>query len=195
MARTDQKTDLFPAILPGDSDPSRTKGEFCGFYGAMADANTFNKAFRLVLDRTEDKAIATKVFHRDMFDQQVMEADMRAVFTEYAWDMNWCDPCAADPLSHEELRSLGVFRLTETPPDFVPGRGPRPIMPPMGGGRDVFVTPMQARYDDRHFPETLVRSEITDRTARKLTDIHIHTNLRTAGAGNDGTRWQKFWTC
>ena len=22
---------------------------------------------------------------------------MRAVFLEYAWDMAWCDPCAADP--------------------------------------------------------------------------------------------------
>jgi len=146
------------------------------------------------MDQTDEKAITTKVFHWDRFDQQVMKADMRAVFTEYAWDMNWCDPCAADPLSHEELRSLGVFWLTETPPDFVPGRGPRPIMPPMGGGRDVFVTPMQARYDAQHFPETLVRSEITDRTARKLIDIHIQTNLRTAGAGNDGKRWQKFWT-
>jgi hypothetical protein len=40
-----------------------------------------------------------KDFYCDMFDQQVKKADMRAVFTEYAWDMNWCDPCAAEPLS------------------------------------------------------------------------------------------------
>jgi hypothetical protein len=146
------------------------------------------------MDQTDEKAITTKVFHRDMFDQQVMKADMRAVFTEYPWDMNWCDPCAADPLSHEELRSLGVFWLTQTPPDFVPGRGPRPITPPMGGGRDVFVTPMQARHDVQHFPLTLVRSEITARTARETTDIHTQTNLRTAGVDNDGKRWQKFWT-
>ena len=31
------------------------------------------------------------------------------VVTEYAWDMAWCDPCAADPLSARELRELGVF--------------------------------------------------------------------------------------
>jgi hypothetical protein len=31
---------------------------------------------------------------------------MTAVFLEYAWDMNWCDPCAADPLSQDELRKL-----------------------------------------------------------------------------------------
>ena len=24
---------------------------------------------------------------------------------EYAWDMSWCDPCAADPLSADELKS------------------------------------------------------------------------------------------
>jgi len=75
-----------------------------------------------------------------MFEFQVKKADMRAEFTEYAWDMNWCDPCAADPLTLDELPSLGVFWLSETPPEFVPGRGRRPIVPPMGGARDVFVT-------------------------------------------------------
>ena len=33
---------------------------------------------------------------------------MRAVFVEYAWDMGWCDPCAADPLSNKELVALGA---------------------------------------------------------------------------------------
>ena len=97
-----------------------------------------------------------KDFYRDMFEQQVKKADMRAVFTEYAWDMNWCDPCAADPLSFEELRSLGVFWSNETSPDLIPGRGRRPIMPTMGGARDVFVTRMHVRYDAQHFPEDLV---------------------------------------
>jgi hypothetical protein len=104
-----------------------------------------------------------KDFYRDMFEQQVNKADMRAVFTEYAWDMNWCDPCAADPLAVEELRSLGVFWLNETPPDLVPGRGRPPIMPPMGGARDVFVTRMHVRYDAQHFPEDLVLQETSDR--------------------------------
>ena len=102
-----------------------------------------------------------------MFKQQVKKADMRAVFTEFAWNMNWCDPCAADPLSFEVLRSLGVFSSKETSPEFVPGRGRRPVMPPMGGARDVFVTSM---------------------------DIRNQMNLRTADAG-DGKWWQKLWTC
>jgi len=104
-----------------------------------------------------------KDFYRDMFEQQVKKADMRAVFTEYAWDMNWCDSCAADPLPFEELRSLGVFWSNETPPDSIPGRGRRPIMPPMGGARDVFVTRMHVRYDAQHFPEDLVLQETADR--------------------------------
>ena len=38
-------------------------------------------------------------FYRDLFARQVEKERMRTVFLEYAWDMGWCDPCAADPLS------------------------------------------------------------------------------------------------
>src|SRR4029450_2570705 len=62
-----------------------------------------------------------KDFYRDMFDQQVKKVDMRAGVTEYAWDMNWCAPSPADPLSVEELRSLGVFWMSDA--GFVPGQG------------------------------------------------------------------------
>ena len=103
-----------------------------------------------------------KDFYRDMFDQQVKSADMRAVFTEYAWDMNWCDPCAAEPLSVEELRSIGVFWLSDSEAAFVPGSGRRP-MPPSGGARDAFVTRMHVRYDAQHFPEDLILQETADR--------------------------------
>src|SRR5262252_6433064 len=41
-------------------------------------------------------------FYKAMFDQAVANEKMRAVFVEYAWDMGWCDPCAADPLSNKE---------------------------------------------------------------------------------------------
>ena len=37
--------------------------------------------------------------------EQVRRQDMRAVFLEYAWDMAWCDPCAADPLSRRSCAS------------------------------------------------------------------------------------------
>ena len=48
-------------------------------------------------------------FYKAMFTRQVEKQDGRVVFLEYAWDMSWCDPCAADPLSNDELRRLGVF--------------------------------------------------------------------------------------
>jgi hypothetical protein len=40
-------------------------------------------------------------FYKAMFSEQVKQEEMSAVFLEYAWDMNWCDPCAAQPLSRE----------------------------------------------------------------------------------------------
>ena len=97
-------------------------------------------------------------FYRDMFDQQVKKADMRAVFTEYAWDMNWCDPCAAEPLSGEELRGLGVFWLNDRA-TLLPGGRPAPT----NNIRDVFVTRLHVRYDAQHFPEDLVLQETGDR--------------------------------
>lgn len=99
-------------------------------------------------------------FYRDMFDQQVKRADMRAVFTEYAWDMNWCDPCAAEPLSLEELRALGVFWLNDRA-GLLPGG--RSAQPQLNGARDVFVTRLHVRYDAQRFPEDLVLQETADR--------------------------------
>ena len=92
-------------------------------------------------------------FYRDLFSRQVTREQERGVFMEYAWDMNWCDPCAADPLSPEELRSLGVFWQENT------GR--------MGKGRtlaqNVFLTRLHVRYDAAHFPEDLMFQETSDR--------------------------------
>jgi hypothetical protein len=34
-------------------------------------------------------------FYRALFSRQVKLQGMQVVFTEYAWDMSWCDPCAA----------------------------------------------------------------------------------------------------
>jgi hypothetical protein len=92
-------------------------------------------------------------FYKAMFSQQVKHLDMRAVFLEYAWDMSWCDPCAADPLSADELRQLGVF--------WIERRGSRPDL--MQGAQDVFLTRLHLRYDAEHFPEDLVFQETADR--------------------------------
>ncbi len=88
-----------------------------------------------------------KRFYTDLFRHQTRKNQSSAIFTEYAWDMSWCDPCAASPLSGEELRKLGVFWATRD-----------------GRAQNVFVTRMHVRYDARHFPSDLVFHETGDRT-------------------------------
>ena len=90
-------------------------------------------------------------FYKAMFAEQVRREDMRSVFLEYAWDMAWCDPCAADPLSRDELRQLGVFWLGEA----AAGQ--------QGQAQEVFLTRLHVRYDAAHFPEDLAFQETGDR--------------------------------
>jgi hypothetical protein len=92
-------------------------------------------------------------FYKAMFSEQVKKEDMRVIFQEYAWDMGWCDPCAAEPLSNDELRKLGVFWLNDG------GSGS-----PMAGPQNVFLTRLHLRYDAEHFPEDLVFQETGDQT-------------------------------
>src|SRR2546428_2825108 len=87
-------------------------------------------------------------FYKALFNEQVHKEDMAAVFLEYAWDMNWCDPCAADPLSRDELKKLGVFWLA--------GEN-------SGGAAEVFLTRLHVRYDRAHFNKDLVFMETGDR--------------------------------
>ena len=91
--------------------------------------------------------------YRDMFAKQVEAENERAVFLEYAWDMAWCDPCAADPLSPQDLRKLGVF--------WISGQSDKRIAPMPA--QEVFVTRLHVRYDSEHFPEDLVFQETGDR--------------------------------
>jgi hypothetical protein len=92
-------------------------------------------------------------FYRAMFDRAVDRADRRAVFLEYAWDMGWCDPCAAEPLKNKELVELGAR--------WVSGDDDQPFQGQ--GGADAFVTRLHVRYDAAHFPEDLAFMETKDR--------------------------------
>lgn len=95
-------------------------------------------------------------FYKAMFGRQVVREDMHAVFLEYAWDMNWCDPCAAEPLTRKELRDLGVFWLGREEPQRRSMQG--------GQAQDVFLTRLHVRYDSKHFPEDLVFHETGDKS-------------------------------
>ena len=88
--------------------------------------------------------------YKALFETQAAREDYRAIFTEYFWDMSWCDPCAADPLSPDELRQAGVFWLD-------PKAGAR------GGGQPVMLTRLHLRYTRDSLPEDLVFQETADR--------------------------------
>ena len=101
-------------------------------------------------------------FYKAMFGTSVERENENAVFLEYAWDMNWCDPCAADPLSDAELRELGAYWLGSdgTFDDEVAVRSRNAPPQPT----DVFVTRLHVSYDGAHFPEDLVFKETGDRS-------------------------------
>ena len=99
-------------------------------------------------------------FYRSMFTEQVRKERGEAVFLEYAWNMGWCDPCAADPLSAEELRQLGVWWVGN---GNIPMNGRAPSIMP-GGAQPVFVTRLHVRYDRAHFPEDLVLQQTGDQS-------------------------------
>jgi hypothetical protein len=113
-------------------------------------------------------------FYKAMFTRQVDRQDRSAVFTEYAWDMRWCDPCAADPLSSDELRRLGVFWNDGDP---------------RSGVANVFLTRLHVRYDAAHFPEDLVFQETGDRSNFQGRYVlrHAFTGTGTCSAA-DGYR-------
>ncbi|MDX1961334.1 MAG: DUF2330 domain-containing protein [Leptospiraceae bacterium] len=91
-------------------------------------------------------------FYRDMFANQVQKENGRAVFTEYVWNMGWCDPCASEPLSKDELQSLGVFWLNDN----------EQKNPWNGGAMPVMITRLHIRYNNDTFPEDLMFQETKD---------------------------------
>jgi len=93
-------------------------------------------------------------FYKSMFDRAVARENMRAVFVEYSWDMAWCDPCAADPMSSKELVELGARWIASD--DDKPFRSVQ--------GANAYVTRLHVRYDAQSFPEDLVLMETRDRS-------------------------------
>ena len=88
-------------------------------------------------------------FYKAAFEKVVAKARMRAVFVEYAWNMGWCDPCAAQPLANKELTELGARWLGDSEA-------------PVGRGVEAYVTRMHVRYDANSFPEDIAFEETAD---------------------------------
>lgn len=101
-------------------------------------------------------------FYSAMFDHQVQKDGRKMVYLEYAWDMGWCDPCAADPVPDDKLAELGVSWIKTADSGQPPVGRPRPgFVPPRG--TNVFVTRLHVRYDGTNFPEDLMFQETADR--------------------------------
>ena len=84
-------------------------------------------------------------FYKAMFQTAYNQEGEKAAFLEYAWDMNSCDPCSANPLTREELRQAGVFWLDQTPRS------------------SVFISRIHVRYTRDKFPEDLMFQETSNR--------------------------------
>jgi len=80
-------------------------------------------------------------FYKTMFQTAYEQEKKKVAFLEYAWDMGWCDPCSAEPLSREELAKAGVFWLTQ----------------------NVFLSRLHVRYTRDKFPEDLIFQETSNR--------------------------------
>ncbi len=118
-------------------------------------------------------------FYKAMFDKEVKKEKMKTVMLEYAWDMSWCDPCAADPVPNKDLKKMGAWWIdqgyTGKPRPRVapvqpspngtswPAPQPRIFLPPKGGAVNVFVTRMHVRYTADSFPEDIMLQTTDDR--------------------------------
>jgi hypothetical protein len=96
-----------------------------------------------------DQAIF-KNFYKTMFVRLAKADNYRTVFTEYAWNSSWCDPCAAPPPTDNEIAAAGAGWIAGA-------RGARV--------RDasVIVTRLHLRYTPESFPEDLMLQETADR--------------------------------
>ena len=95
--------------------------------------------------------------YKAAFDHAVARENMRGVFVEYAWDMGWCDPCAAPPMTNPEMAELGAPWISGSPTN--PAANLLPVPMPAQG----YVTRLHVRYDAQSFPEDLAFIETSDR--------------------------------
>ncbi len=78
-------------------------------------------------------------FYPALFKRAVDRENKKAVFVEYAWNSSWCDPCASEPPTLEQLQRAGAGWA--------------------GQNGQVFVTRLHLRYGKLRFKEDLMLRE------------------------------------
>lgn len=114
-------------------------------------------------------------FYKTMFTRLAEEDRYRTVFTEYAWDSAWCDPCAAPPPSDGEIVAAGAAWVADR-------TGTRQR------GASVVVTRLHLRYTPESFPEDLMLQETADRATFQARYVLRHPwtgNPYKCGAAQD----------
>lgn len=87
----------------------------------------------------KDKPATFGQFYQAVFQRSYERARKKAVFLEYAWNINSCDPCATEIPTAEELKQAGVFWPTED--------------------SQTYITRLHVRYNRDNFPEDLTFQE------------------------------------
>lgn len=90
-------------------------------------------------------------FYRDVFKTAYQREGRSVALMEYAWDTNWCDPCAGIPLKPDELAEAGVFWRQQGGSAITPKGMPQPT----GAAKPVFLTRLHVRYTAKTFPQDL----------------------------------------
>lgn len=113
-------------------------------------------------------------FYTALFDRQVQNDGMSAVYTEYAWPLSvQCDPCTAEQLSGSELQALGADWATDY----------------HGGVDGGYVTRLHVRYDRRHFPEDLAFQTTADTSTFQARYV-VHHPFRGDVSCEAGKKYQ-----
>jgi len=132
--------------------------------------------------------------YKAVFDTQVQKDGMKAVYLEYAWNVAWCDPCAADPIPNDKLAELGAFWLANPSP--APSAGPAGIQRVPGRtmltrAGNAFITRLHVRYDAQNFPEDLMFQETADTTTFQGRYV-LHHPFKGPVSCSNGEEYRKL---
>jgi hypothetical protein len=105
---------------------------------------------------------AFKDFYKALFDRSSKLEDFSVVFTEYFWNIAWCDPCAAQPLSVEELLKAGAWWAANQDNDKPAPGAQRTYRFRPGGAQPAMLTRLHVRYTPKTFPEDLMFTQTQD---------------------------------
>ncbi len=112
-------------------------------------------------------------FYGATFKKAYEREGKNAVFLEYAWTPNSCDPCASEPPDITQLRAAGAFWLAENPND------------------SVFFTRLHVRYDPTHFKQDLMFKQTDNTENFQARYIMQHPFKGNTNCGQPGEQYRK----